>query len=379
MTLDEARARLAQRQPRGRARDRRLVRARRARRPHACAWPARSTGRCATSSPSGRRARRSSSPTASTRSTRSCSARAWTASSTRATRAWCRRTTSSRSRSSAAPTPTPTYTRFFTPERNALPAGPGRDRPRYVGALADEIAKWLATPFPNASPIGVCFSGGIDSGAVFLVVLPRDAAPRAVTRRGSRRSRCRSAAATDLAQARRVPRAARPGLFLEAIEAAPSAVDPFEAVRVLEDYKPLDVECAAMALALCRGIRAALSRVALPPRRRRRRREPQGLSDRGEPGADDPQRRRQPDALPGRLGRRADQALADLQRRPEPLATARTYAPLRRFGFEGFSPFTRPAVIEVAEAIPFAALTRRRHGAALRAQGRDRRAAASRR
>ena len=35
---------------------------------------------------------------------------------------------------------------------------------------------------------------------------------------------------------------------------------------------------------------------------------------------------------------------------------SRTYAPLRRFGFEGFSPFTRPDVIEVAEAIPFAAM-----------------------
>src|SRR3989475_3555528 len=36
---------------------------------------------------------------------------------------------------------------------------------------------------------------------------------------------------------------------------------------------------------------------------------------------------------------------------------ARTYAPAKHFGFEGFSPYTRPNVIEVAEAIPFAALT----------------------
>jgi asparagine synthase (glutamine-hydrolysing) len=35
----------------------------------------------------------------------------------------------------------------------------------------------------------------------------------------------------------------------------------------------------------------------------------------------------------------------------------RTYAPARHFGFDGFSPFTRPSVIEVAEAIPFEALT----------------------
>ena len=35
----------------------------------------------------------------------------------------------------------------------------------------------------------------------------------------------------------------------------------------------------------------------------------------------------------------------------------RTYAPARHFDFQGFSPFTRPIVIEVAEGIPFAELT----------------------
>jgi asparagine synthase (glutamine-hydrolysing) len=36
----------------------------------------------------------------------------------------------------------------------------------------------------------------------------------------------------------------------------------------------------------------------------------------------------------------------------------RTYAPMRRFGFAGFSPFTHPDVVEVAEGIPFTALAR---------------------
>jgi asparagine synthase (glutamine-hydrolysing) len=35
----------------------------------------------------------------------------------------------------------------------------------------------------------------------------------------------------------------------------------------------------------------------------------------------------------------------------------RTYAPAALHGFSSFSPYTRPDVIEVAEAIPFAALT----------------------
>ena len=33
------------------------------------------------------------------------------------------------------------------------------------------------------------------------------------------------------------------------------SIDPFAAVEVIEDYKPLDVECAAVNLALLRGIR----------------------------------------------------------------------------------------------------------------------------
>jgi len=35
----------------------------------------------------------------------------------------------------------------------------------------------------------------------------------------------------------------------------------------------------------------------------------------------------------------------------------RSYAPARHFGFETFSPFMRPSVIEVAEGIPFTELT----------------------
>ena len=35
----------------------------------------------------------------------------------------------------------------------------------------------------------------------------------------------------------------------------------------------------------------------------------------------------------------------------------RTYAPAHQYGFKGFSPYTRPQVIRVAEAIPFVELT----------------------
>ena len=65
------------------------------------------------------------------------------------------------------PDPDPTYARFFTPQRNKLSTDLDQIGRAYVGALADEIAKWLRV-LPEREPIGVCFSGGIDSGAVFL-------------------------------------------------------------------------------------------------------------------------------------------------------------------------------------------------------------------
>ena len=43
----------------------------------------------------------------------------------------------------------------------------------------------------------------------------------------------------------------------------------------------------------------------------------------------------------------------------------RTYAPAHYYGFCGFSPFTRPGVIAVAEAIPFVEPDRLRRGAPL--------------
>src|SRR6266853_6948958 len=41
------------------------------------------------------------------------------------------------------PDPDPTYTRFFDPQRNQLPMDVDEIGRRYIGALADEISKWL--------------------------------------------------------------------------------------------------------------------------------------------------------------------------------------------------------------------------------------------
>src|SRR5262249_30713219 len=66
------------------------------------------------------------------------------------------------------PDPNPTYRRYFTPARGTLPPDPQAIGEAYVGALHDEITKWLAR-WAADGPVGVCFSGGIDSGSVLLV------------------------------------------------------------------------------------------------------------------------------------------------------------------------------------------------------------------
>ena len=67
------------------------------------------------------------------------------------------------------PDPDPVYTRFFDPQRNRLSTDLDEIGRAYIGALMDEIALWI-NHIPKTEPIGVCFSGGIDSGAVFLAV-----------------------------------------------------------------------------------------------------------------------------------------------------------------------------------------------------------------
>src|SRR2546429_4680473 len=50
------------------------------------------------------------------------------------------------------PDPDPTYTRFFTPQRDALPTDLDEIGRHYIGALAGEIAKWLRGISPFHSP-----------------------------------------------------------------------------------------------------------------------------------------------------------------------------------------------------------------------------------
>jgi asparagine synthase (glutamine-hydrolysing) len=253
------------------------------------------------------------------------------------------------------PDPSPSYERYFTPARTPLPADPVAIGEAYVGALAAEIDRWIED-VPAREPIGVAFSGGIDSGAVLLVAYDR------MRRRGMDLGRLKAFTLTaglrneegaDLAQARAFLEPLGLGLFHEPIAVDADALDPFEAVRVVEDYKPLDVESATMALALCRGIRARYPdwRFLLD-------------GDGGDENLKDYPIEENPEltirsVVSNPLLYQEGWGVGRMKHSltysgGQSRSYCRTYAPLRRFGFEGFSPFTRPGVIEVAEAIPFA-------------------------
>jgi asparagine synthase (glutamine-hydrolysing) len=252
------------------------------------------------------------------------------------------------------PDPDPTYTRFFTPERNALPLDLDAIGQRYIGALADEIAKWLKS-VPEREPIGVAFSGGVDSGSVFLATY------HVMRKLGMSPARLKAFTlnfgdAPDFQQARDFLHQVGLEMFLEPIEADLATLDVSETLRVLEDYKLLDVECASMGLALCRGIRTRYAdwRFLLD-------------GDGGDENLKDYPIEENPELTirsvvnnlmlyqegwgVGRI-KHSLTYTGGLSR-----SYARTYAPARHYGFEGLSPYTRPNVINVAEGIPFATLS----------------------
>ena len=195
----------------------------------------------------------------------------------------------------------------------------------------------------------------MDSGAVFLVTY------HVMRQLGMSPSRLKAFTLNlgdgpDFQQARNFLEQLGLGLFFEPIDADLSSLDIAETLRIVEDYKPLDVECASMGLALCRGIRA---------------RYPEWKhlvdGDGGDENLKDYPIEENPELTirsvvnnlmlyqegwgVGRIKHSLTYS-GGLSR-----SYLRTYAPARHFGFAGFSPFTRPNVIDVAEGIPFTTLT----------------------
>jgi len=253
------------------------------------------------------------------------------------------------------PDPNPVYRRFFDPPLGVLPPDLDEIGRLYVGALMEEVRSWLLA-VPEREPLGVLFSGGIDSGAVLLALY------RTLLDLGQSPARLKAftlsvdGAGADLAQARDFLRRLDLEMLGEVIDVPAAAVDPLRAVEVIEDYKPLDVECAAVNLALLGAIRE------LYPGWR-------WLAD-GDGGdenlKDYPIEENRELTIRSVVSNRmlyqegwGVEAIKHSLTYSGGLSrgTVRTYAPLAHHGFLGFSPYTRPAVVRVAEAIPFRELT----------------------
>ena len=253
------------------------------------------------------------------------------------------------------PDPNPVHRRFFDPPRGTLPPDLDVIGQHYLEAVYDELRRWLAVQDVDA-PIGVPFSGGIDSGAVLLCLY------KLLLNEGQSPARLKAftlsvdGAGEDIRQAREFLARCDLEMFGETIDVPASALDPLRAVAVIEDYKPLDVECAAVSLALLDGIRARYPDWRL-------------LVD-GDGG--DENLKDYPIEENAELTIRSVVNNRMLYQEGWGVdsikhsltysggysrACVRTYACAREYGFEGFSPYTRPSVIAVAEAIPFAELT----------------------
>jgi asparagine synthase (glutamine-hydrolysing) len=252
------------------------------------------------------------------------------------------------------PDPEPKYTRFFDPQPGRLPADTARIGEAYIGALAEEIARFLQS-IPEHEPLGVCFSGGIDSGSVFLTTY------HVMRELGMNLARLKAfvldlGGGPDVEQARSFLESLGLGLFLETVVADSGSLDVKETIRVVEDYKPLDIESATMAVALCRGIRA---------------RYPEWRylidGDGGDENLKDYPIEENPEltirsVINNRMLYQEGWGVGKIKHSLTytgglSRSYTRTYAPGRHFGFHGFSPYLRPSVVGVAEAVPFIELT----------------------
>ncbi len=247
------------------------------------------------------------------------------------------------------PDPAPRYRRFFDPPVATGSTDVEELGGRYVAAAYAAIKGWIAR-VPAEEPIAVAFSGGTDSTAVLLlarkalIALERDPALlRAFT--------LDLGGGADAAQARRTVHDLGLERYWEAVHAAPESYDLPQAIRVIEDYHPLDVECAAVSLSLLRGIRDRYPSLTY-------------LLD-GDGGDEN---------LKSYPLEDSDLTLSSILRNPMlyqegwgvdaikhslvysgglSRAYVRTFAPAAACGFDAFSPFTVRSVIAEAVAMPF--------------------------
>jgi len=254
------------------------------------------------------------------------------------------------------PDPNPVYERFFTPQRNKFKDLSLEEIGKiYIGTVYDEIKKWLRFR-ANSGPVGVSFSAGIDSGSVFILTY------HALRELGENPARLKAFTLSvdgkgeDMRQAREFLKSIGLEFFLEPVEVSEKDLDWKETIRVVEDYKPLDVQSATMNYTLLKEIR---------------KRYPEWKylidGDGGDENLKDYPIEENPELT-------IRSVLNNLMLYHEGWGVesikhsltysgglsrgyTRTYAPGIMLGFDGFSPYTLPNVIEIAEGIPFIKMT----------------------
>jgi asparagine synthase (glutamine-hydrolysing) len=247
------------------------------------------------------------------------------------------------------PDPSPRYRRFFAPTIGKGPSDIEEVGAAYVKAAYRVVKNWVAG-VPDNEPIAVAFSGGIDSTSVFLL------AKKALQDLESDPGRVR-AFTLDLGGGKDAAQAAETVHTLalednwEVVSVSGEGPNLEKAIAVIEDYHPLDVECAAVALCLLRGIRERYPTLKY-------------LID-GDGGDEN---------LKSYPLEDSDLTLSSVLRNPLlyqegwgvdaikhsltysgglSRSYVRTYGPAKAYGFDAFSPYTVRSVIAAALAIPY--------------------------
>jgi asparagine synthase (glutamine-hydrolysing) len=250
------------------------------------------------------------------------------------------------------PDPNPRYHRFFNPEIGQGPADVRELGAAYVRAAYEATRSWVAR-VPEGEPIALLFSGGIDSSSVFLM------ARKALQELGRDPGLLRAftldlGGGQDAAQAERWVNELGLADQWERLPLEDARPDFETAIATIEDYHPLDVECAATSMLALQAIRERHPSLRY-------------LLD-GDGGDEN---------LKSYPLEDSDLTISSVLRNPLlyqegwgidaikhsltysgglSRAYVRTFAPAQRLGFTAFSPYTVRSVIAASLAVPFETL-----------------------